>query len=322
MLVRVTDAGNEFPYMSLTGITNLSAQSSNLHPYQANTVPGAGDPGSGKLSWNNANQLIATQLQFSLLDQDGIDVSVFLALLGVNDIVVFQDRNDAANYQTWTVTGATTVVSNQFIQVPASLTAGSWVVPSDHQITLAVSNVGPVGPLGPTGATGPSGQGFVIAAIYATQAALLADTIPDGQFGLVVTSPPGGANDGELWLYMSPGGWVYQTDMSVQGIMGPTGDIGPTGATGPAGQSTSFYPYRANDTPGTGDPGSGKVSWNNANQLIATQIQINHVGQDGVDIDVFLALLEVADTVIIQDKSDSANYQTWTVSGVLQETMR
>jgi hypothetical protein len=67
----------------------------------------------------------------------------------------------------------------------------------------------------------------------------------------------------------------------------------------------------------SGDPGNGYLLWNNATQTSATSITIDHINADGVDIDVFLTLLSVGDVLVIQDKTNSANFQKWEVSGTI-----
>jgi len=42
---------------------------------------------------------------------------------------------------------------------------------------------------------------------------------------------------------------------------------------------------------------------------------VNHINQDGVDIDIFLALVQQGNTLILQDANVSGNYQTWLVNG-------
>jgi hypothetical protein len=98
------------------------------------------------------------------------------------------------------------------------------------------------------------------------------------------------------------------------GPTGATGTVGPTGPQGNAGQSSSFYEYLANTTLFAGDPGAPFVIWDNATQTSATQINISHLTANGVDVDIFLALLTTGDTVILQDQTNSNNYQQWTVS--------
>ena len=107
-----------------------------------------------------------------------------------------------------------------------------------------------------------------------------------------------------------------------QGNTGPTGPTGaastvagPTGPTGAKGTSSSLFLYRANTTATSGYPGDGKVLWNNATQISATSLNLSHLTDDGTDIDIFLALLRATEQITIQDQTNSANYQTWTISG-------
>ena len=95
---------------------------------------------------------------------------------------------------------------------------------------------------------------------------------------------------------------------------GPTGATGYTGSRGATGQSSNYYRYKAKTGTTSGNPGSGFLIWNNATQISATQINLSHLDNDGNDIDVFLALLNTGDTVIVQDQSNSDNYQVWNVS--------
>jgi len=76
-----------------------------------------------------------------------------------------------------------------------------------------------------------------------------------------------------------------------------------------------LFLYRANTSATSGYPGDGDILWNNATQASATQINVSHLTDDNVDIDIFLALLSVGEQIIIQSQSNSADYQTWTISG-------
>jgi len=57
------------------------------------------------------------------------------------------------------------------------------------------------------------------------------------------------------------------------------------------------------------------VLWNNATQASATWINLSHLTQDGVDIDLLLATLTPGQVLLLQDRNNSANYQRWLVSG-------
>ncbi len=102
------------------------------------------------------------------------------------------------------------------------------------------------------------------------------------------------------------------------GLQGATGFTGPQGVTGPQGtpgQSTSYFEYQANTGSTSGQPTSGHLIWNNATQTSASQINISHLTADGIDVDIFLALLNADDIVIVQDASNSDNYQKWQITG-------
>jgi hypothetical protein len=73
----------------------------------------------------------------------------------------------------------------------------------------------------------------------------------------------------------------------------------------------------ANTTITTGDPGNTYLLWNNATQTSATSITIDHINADNVDVDVFLTLIAAGDVLIIQDKTNSVNFQKWEVSGTI-----
>ena len=76
-----------------------------------------------------------------------------------------------------------------------------------------------------------------------------------------------------------------------------------------------MFLYEAETSIITGNPGSGHILWNNATQISATQININHLTDAPIiDIDIFLALLQSGQTLTIQDRNNSANYQIWTIT--------
>ena len=99
------------------------------------------------------------------------------------------------------------------------------------------------------------------------------------------------------------------------GATGPQGPEGPQGPQGPAGQSTAFFNYLADTT--TIDPpiqlaGSGKITWNNTNQLDATALYISSYDLSNNDIDVFLTL-NSGDIIVLQNQTNSDEYQMWVV---------
>jgi hypothetical protein len=120
------------------------------------------------------------------------------------------------------------------------------------------------------------------------------------------------SNDGTLQVT-----YTDSTNQVVGNVMGPTGTNGADGATGntgPPGQSSSYFSYRAdNDVL----PTTGHISWSNfVSQVSSTDIRVNHINQSGVDVDIFLNLIEQGSKLIIQDANVSANFQQWLVSGI------
>ena len=58
---------------------------------------------------------------------------------------------------------------------------------------------------------------------------------------------------------------------------------------------------------------TGYIQYNNVVQPSATIVYINHITQDGIDIDPFLAEIQVNDVLYIQDKNLSTNYIKYSV---------
>jgi hypothetical protein len=163
------------------------------------------------LLWNNATQISATQININHLNDDGVDIDIFLALIKTSDVIFVQDKNNSGNYQKWTVSATPTIQVN-YIEIPVTLSTsagtGTTGFANNHQIIVAIVStgvVGPTGATGPIGATGATGPQGVTGNAGATGA-----TGPTGPIG--ATGPTGPT-----------------------GVAGPTGATGPTGLTGPTG---------------------------------------------------------------------------------------
>lgn len=111
--------------------------------------------------------------------------------------------------------------------------------------------------------------------------------------------------------------WVPQSGGSGggSGTSGTSGSSGTSGVNGLNGQSSSFFLYKANTNDITGNPDHTFILWNNATQIGATAIHINHLTKDNVDIDIFLGLIREGSNLTIQHTTNSAQYQTWNVNG-------
>ena len=234
-----------------TGPSGTPGTSSSLFLFQANAVSTSGYPGDGYILWNNAAQASATSLNISHLTDNGIDVDVFLSLLGVGETILVQDQSASANYQSWTITGAQTNIN------PGTSTS-YWVFPvvldtsggtgttdfADGQPLFVALISGVVGAAGPTGPTGPSGTGPT----GPTGATGASSTVvgPTGPSGTAGPTGPTGATG---------------ASSTVAGPTGPTGDIGATGPTGATGASSTVVgPTGPSGTGPTGPTGATGAS--------------------------------------------------------------
>jgi len=110
-----------------------------------------------------------------------------------------------------------------------------------------------------------------------------------------------------------------QGETGLQGIQGIQGIQGEQGIQGVPGESSSFFDYKVKTTQTSGDPGTTYLIWNNATQTSATALNVSHIDKDGIDVNIFLHLLSAGDFIILQDLSNSANFQKWAISGTITE---
>lgn len=98
---------------------------------------------------------------------------------------------------------------------------------------------------------------------------------------------------------------IYRTDGKFEILNLFTRSVAPADTLG-------VYRVTTNST--TPPPGTGKIKYDNATQISSTNIYVNHITDEGVDIDLFLALLKTNDVLVIQDLDLSDNYQFFTIS--------
>ena len=141
--------------------------------------------------------------------------------------------------------GGTGTITPGLVQGPNITITGTW----PNQTIIGTGNIqGPTGAQGATGSqgiqgiqgvtgpTGATGLGFAIAKIYASVAALTADTSPTGiiagQFAIIDTGNVSDTDNARLYLW-SGTNYTYTTDLSgASGIQGPQGTQGTQGPTG------------------------------------------------------------------------------------------
>jgi hypothetical protein len=81
-----------------------------------------------------------------------------------------------------------------------------------------------------------------------------------------------------------------------------------------------LFEYLANTSITSGYPTDGHLLWNNATQTSATQLNVSHLTDNDIDVDLFLALLAAGQQITVQDQNASANYQTWYITGAPTNT--
>jgi hypothetical protein len=163
-------------------------------------------------------------------------------------------------------------------------------------------NTGATGPTGPQGNTGNNGTNGATG-----------PTGPQGTTGNTGGTGPQG-NTGATGATGPTGPQGTTGNTGGTGPQGNTGNTGPTGAQGEPGQSSNYYNYKVHTTTQTPPTGNGEIRYNNASQIGSTLLYVDHLNDVGDDIDVFLSLLKQNDNLIIQDASDSNNYQTWRIT--------
>lgn len=94
------------------------------------------------------------------------------------------------------------------------------------------------------------------------------------------------------------------------------------GGGGGSGDPTIGEPllYSVDTSTSMADPGNGDVRWDNATQASATQIAIDMVTDDGIDVTAFAGRVAAGDYLRIQDKDDAARFQNWLVTASVVET--
>ena len=273
----------------------------------------------------NTTALILNDLHLWLKEGElpGIDV---LDASSINPI-----NNYLLDYVSgWSMTITLDVDSYSVCEIPFS--ESPIISVSDCDIVYSqwigpIGPTGPAGPIGPTGSQGATGSQGPIGLTGATGSqgiqgptgsqgiqGLIGPTGPQGPIGVTGSQGIQGPNG-------STGSTGATGSQGIQGPIGPTGSTGQTGATGATGAngadgvSISYYKYNAKTNSQTTPPGNTHIVWNNSTQINSTELYISHLTRDNIDIDVFLALINNGDNLIIQDDNNSNNFQRWTVNG-------
>lgn len=82
----------------------------------------------------------------------------------------------------------------------------------------------------------------------------------------------------------------------------------------------TLWLFKAKTSATSGYPGDGYMLWDNATQILATNLLVAHLTSDDLDVDILLSNIAIGATILLQDSDDSLNFQKWTVSGASTNT--
>ena len=135
--------------------------------------------------------------------------------------------------------------------------------------------------------------------------------------GSFITSLP----DGYMWVGGNDNtNQIIPTSSLIVDGNGTSGTSGISGTNGINGVSNNFFLYKANTVSQSGEPGTTYIAWDNIEQTGSANLIISHLTNTGVDIDIFLSLLQSTQQITIQDQNDSNNYQIWDITDAPMET--
>ena len=233
-----------------TGPEGQPGLSTSYYKYKADTTTNTPPPGAGYLIWDNAIQISSSNLTFSHLSDDGIDVDVFLSLISSGSNIIIQGATSSLNYQNWKVSGSPVIVPNNYVTIPVNYIDGGYTFTNNDPLIAAVKLIGLTGPKGETGPIGPQGSTGPIGPQGETgPTGVQGETGPTGVQGETGPTGPQGETGPTGADSTVPGPTGSQGETGPTGPQGETGPIGPTGPeggpigpTGPQGETGPIGP--------------------------------------------------------------------------------
>ena len=149
----------------VNGAEGPQGQSSNLFYYKGSTASTLinYNPGAGFISWvGGAGQTGSTSLNVHMIEEDGTDIDVFLALIIKGQEIIIQDRDVSGSYQKWVVSGTTSFFLDTYWNIPVTYVnsggAGTSNFSDNEPLFLGIFNAsGTSGTSGVNGTSGTSG---------------------------------------------------------------------------------------------------------------------------------------------------------------------
>jgi hypothetical protein len=234
----------------------------------------------------------------------------------IDQTILIYNAPSPSQYGLYKVNGVTSDASYFYLEVEF-LAGRTGTISAEESITFdlfaaGASSSGTSGTSGTTGTSGTSGN-----------TGSSGTTGTSGTSGITGTSGSSGVSgaSGSSGTTGTSGSSGTGGTSGISGTNGTSGTTGTSGTDGSAGTSgvngvsNNLFLYQADTGAQSGYPGNGHILWNNATQISATQINISHLTNNNIDIDIFLALLQDLQQITIQDQNNSANYQIWDING-------
>ena len=169
-------------------------------------------PTGSEVRLNNANQDLATKAWIRDTTATGTDASNVFTLTKNGQELYIQDKDNAANYKHYKITGSA-VDKGTYTEFPISFLDGTGTLP-EQRVALALIHTGPAGPQGPAGPAGPAN----VLTVSSTTTG-----VPGTNANVVIS----GTTPAQSLAFTIPRG-----DVGAQGVQGPTGIQGPAGSQG------------------------------------------------------------------------------------------
>ena len=266
-----------------------------------------GDPGPGKLRWNNASQAAANQIVFDAQTADGANMVAYFANVGSAGYLDLRDVADPAKWATYTLTSSNAPAGYQVFGVQYQ--AGGAAVPNGDTLLATFSPTPPTG-VTQVGLVLPASTFNVTTASVTTTGNLTASLVAQNS-AVFFAGPLTGNAATPTWRAIAATDFNAGTNASNITVL--RGDMtwgAPTSSGASVDASWTF------DTATTAaDPGNKKFRLDSATLGSVTAIYLNDTTNNGFDIGTIVGFLAAGYRIYIQQKNDAARAVLLQVSG-------
>lgn len=307
-LKAVTYEGGEFKDPDGNSVTPVGSQG-DAAGFRYNidlSATTAGDPGQGKLRFNNAILASVTAIYVDNLNVGGADVSAYVDAMANSQLVIKANDNLDTSFAVFNVSNV--VNSTGYRTLTVTFVAGNAFAPNEACV-IAMAPKGDSGANGTNGTNGTDGT--------------------DGTNGTNAYHYPAWASDtsGTGFTLVYDNTLAFQADIYSTSALTPTAvdytglwykRIAADGAAGARGDNAGFRQNFATSTSMGVNPGVGVVRFNNATPASITAITMSTQTVGGSDITAII------DTVVANDliryKSNNANDASHIVFKIVSKT--